>query len=59
MVRGLGRNQVLGIIFLVVLAYVTYLSQNVSPILVMFFGFVLGYLIAVFVLFVLLGRYGA
>jgi hypothetical protein len=52
-------NYVFGVLFLGVLSVLTFYAQNVSPILVTFCGFVLAYLIAVFVLFVLLGRYGA
>lgn len=52
-------NYILGIIFLGVLSVLTYFSQTVSPILLTFCGFVLGYLIIVFVVFVLLGRYGS
>jgi hypothetical protein len=52
-------NYVFGVLFLGVLSVLTFYAQSVSPILVTFCGFVLAYLIAVFVLFVLLGRYGA
>jgi hypothetical protein len=52
-------NYVFGILFLGVISFLTYYAQTVSPILVTFLGFILGYMIAVFVLFVLLGRYGA
>jgi hypothetical protein len=52
-------SYILGIIFLGVLSVLTYFSQIVSPILLTFCGFVLGYLIIVFVVFVLLGRYGS
>lgn len=52
-------NYVFGILFLGALSVLTYYAQTVSPILVTFCGFVLGYMMAVFVLFVLLGRYGA
>jgi hypothetical protein len=52
-------NYVFGILFLGALSVLTYYAQTISPILVTFCGFVLGYMMAVFVLFVLLGRYGA
>ena len=52
-------NYVFGILLLGVVSFVTYYSQTISPILVTFCGFILGYMIAVFVLFVLLSRYGA
>ena len=52
-------NYILGIIFLGVLSVLTYFAKDVSQILVTFCGFVLGYLIIVFVVFVLLGRYGS
>ena len=52
-------NYVFGILFLGALSVLTYYAQTISPILVTFCSFVLGYMMAVFVLFVLLGRYGA
>ena len=52
-------NYILGILFLGALAFLTYFSQEVSPLLVTFCGFVLAYLIVVFVVFVMLGRYGS
>ena len=52
-------NYAAGIIALGFLAFLTYYAQTVSPILVTFCGFVLGYVIIVFMVFVFLGRYGA
>jgi xanthine/uracil permease len=54
-----GLNYIFGIIVLVAMAVVTYYSQNLSPQLIVFFGFVTGYLAAVLVLFWILGRVGA
>jgi hypothetical protein len=54
-----GLNYIFGIIVLAAMAGVTYYSQNLSPQLVVFFGFVTGYLAAVLVLFWILGRVGA
>jgi len=52
-------NYVFGILLLGALSVLVYYARGISPILVTFCGFILGYMIAVFVLFVLLGRYGA
>jgi xanthine/uracil permease len=54
-----GLNYIFGIIVLAAMAIVTYYSQNLSPQLIVFFGFVTGYLAAVLVLFWILGRVGA
>lgn len=54
-----GLNYIFGIIVLAAMVGVTYYSQNLSPQLVVFFGFVTGYLAAVLVLFWILGRVGA
>jgi hypothetical protein len=54
-----GLNYIFGIIVLIVMAGVTYYAQNLSLQLVVFFGFVTGYLAAVLVLFWILGRVGA
>jgi hypothetical protein len=51
-------NYVFGIIVLGFLAFLTYYAQTFSPILVTFCGFVLAYMIVVFLVFVFLGRYG-
>ena len=51
-------NYVFGIIVLGFLAFLTYYAQIFSPILVTFCGFVLAYMIVVFLVFVFLGRYG-
>jgi hypothetical protein len=51
-------NYVFGIIALGFLSFLTYYAQTFSPILVTFCGFVLGYIIVVFLVFVFLGRYG-
>ena len=59
MKRIRGLDQIFGIIAIAAMAVVTYLSQYHSPILVVFFGFVTGYLAAVFVVFWILGRLGA
>jgi hypothetical protein len=59
MKRIRNLNQILGIIGIAAMGVVTYLSQYHSPILVVFFGFITGYLAAVFVLFWILGRIGA
>jgi hypothetical protein len=52
-------SSILGIIVLGFLAFVTYYAQTVSPILVTFCGFILAYVIVVYVVFLFLGRYGA
>ena len=54
-----GLNYIFGIIVLAAMTGVTYYSQNLSPQLIVFFGFVTGYLAAVLVLFWILGRVGA
>jgi hypothetical protein len=51
-------NYVFGIIVLGFLAFLTYYAQTFSPILVVFCGFILAYMIVVFLVFVFLGRYG-
>jgi hypothetical protein len=51
-------NYVIGIIVLGFLAFLTYYAQVFSSILVTFVGFVLAYMIVVFLVFVFLGRYG-
>jgi hypothetical protein len=52
-------SYVFGIIALGFVAFLTYYAQTVSPILVTFCGFILGYMIIVYLVFVFLGRYGA
>ena len=56
----IGRNYFAGIIALILLGiFAYYMQATVSPLLGVFFGFMLGYAIAVLVVFWILGRYGA
>lgn len=54
-----GLNYILGIIIVAAMVAVTYISQYYSPQLVVFFGFITGYLVALIVFFWILGRVGA
>jgi hypothetical protein len=55
----IGIRYIAGIVVLILLGVWAYWSQqNISPQLGIFFSFILGYAIAVFVLFWVLGRYG-
>jgi hypothetical protein len=55
----IGLKYIAGIVVLTMFGIFTvWAQQNISPQLGVFFGFVLGYAIAVFVLFWILGRYG-